>query len=84
LHRRRKVEIVAIDMWTPYRYAVRLVLLRARIIVDTFHVVHMANQGSKVMRKELRKSPTDRQRRALMHEAVSCRAELLSWPTKIG
>ena len=68
LHRRGRVEIVAMDMWTPYRDAVRSVLPRAQIIVDKFHVVRMANQGLEVIRKEVRKTLTDRQRRALMHD----------------
>jgi transposase len=68
LHSRERVEIVAMDMWTPYRDAVRSVLPRARIIVDKFHVVRMANQGLEVNRKETRKTLTERQRRALMHD----------------
>lgn len=68
LHQRERVEVVAMDMWTPYREAVRAVLPQARIIVDKFHVVRMANQALEVTRKELRKSLTDRQRRTLMHD----------------
>lgn len=68
LHQRDRVELVAMDMWTPYRDAVRAVLPQAQIIVDKFHVVRMANQALESIRKELRKSLTDRQRRALMHD----------------
>src|SRR5699024_9417824 len=36
---RQKVEIVSMDMWNPYRAAVKAVLPQARIVVDKFHVV---------------------------------------------
>jgi transposase len=68
LHRRGRVEIVAMDMWEPYRNAVQRVLHRPRIIVDKFHVVRMANQGLETIRRELRQTLTDRQRRTLMHD----------------
>ncbi|HBM24913.1 MAG TPA: ISL3 family transposase, partial [Alcanivorax sp.] len=35
---RQKVEIVSMDMWNPYRAAVKAVLPQARIVVDKFHV----------------------------------------------
>ena len=68
LHRRGRVEIVAMDMWVPYRDAVRWNLPSAKIIVDKFHVVRLANQGLEAMRRELRQTLTDRQRRTLMHD----------------
>ncbi len=68
LHRRGRVEIVAMDMWEPYRNAVQWALHRPRIIVDKFHVVRMANQGLESIRRELRQTLTDRQRRTLMHD----------------
>lgn len=40
----KSVEIVAMDMWNPYRLAVRRVIPRARIVVDKFHVLMMANR----------------------------------------
>ena len=42
---RQKVEIVSMDMWNPYRAAVKAVLPQARIVVDKFHVVRMANDA---------------------------------------
>jgi transposase len=68
LHRRGRVKIVAMDMWIPYRNAVRSNLPRACIIVDKFHVVRMANQSLEAVRRELRQMLTDRQRRTLMHD----------------
>lgn len=52
---RQKVEIVSMDMWNPYRSAVKAVLPQARIVVDKFHVVRMANDALEKVRKGLRK-----------------------------
>ncbi|NCF78066.1 MAG: ISL3 family transposase, partial [Proteobacteria bacterium] len=50
---RQKVEIVSMDMWNPYRAAVKAVLPQARIVVDKFHVVRMANDALERVRKGL-------------------------------
>src|SRR3546814_9910147 len=52
---RQKVEIVSMDMWNPYRAAVKAVLPQARIVVDKFHVVRMANDALERVRKGPRK-----------------------------
>jgi transposase len=62
------VKCVAIDMWEPYKDAVRDVMPQARIVVDKFHVVRMANECLEAVRKEIRSSLTDKQRRGLMHD----------------
>lgn len=38
-------------MWTPYRDAVQAVLPDARIVIDKFHVVRMANDALEKVRK---------------------------------
>jgi len=40
---RDDVQYVAMDMWKPYRDAVGDVLPQAKVVVDKFHVVRMAN-----------------------------------------
>ncbi|MDA8417181.1 MAG: ISL3 family transposase [Betaproteobacteria bacterium] len=65
---RELVKCVAIDMWEPYKDAVREVMPQARIVVDKFHVVRLANECLEVVRKEIRGSLTDKQRRGLMHD----------------
>lgn len=40
----KSVWVVAMDMWNPYRIAVRRALPKARIVVDKFHVLMMANR----------------------------------------
>ncbi len=56
------------DMWTPYRDAVQAVLPDARIVIDKFHVVRMANDAVEKVRKSLREQLTPKQRRGLMHD----------------
>lgn len=63
-----KIEVVTMDMWRPYRLAVEAVLPNAIIVVDKFHIVRMANQALEQVRKNLRESLTDRQRRTLKRD----------------
>lgn len=65
---RELVKCVAIDMWEPYKDAVRDVMPQARIVIDKFHVVRMANDCLEKVRKDIRSSLTDKQRRGLMHD----------------
>lgn len=62
------IRYVAIDMWRPYRDAVREVFPHAEVVVDKFHVVKMANEAMEKVRKAVRAELTDRQRRTLMHD----------------
>lgn len=68
LKNRTHVRFVTMDMWTPYREAVRGALPQARIIIDKFHVVRMGNDCLESIRKELRGKLTPSQRRGLMHD----------------
>jgi len=68
LQGKSEVQYVAMDMWTPYRDAVRAVIPQAEIVVDKFHVVRMANDAMERVRKSLRESLTPKQRRGLMHD----------------
>lgn len=45
------IKVVAMDMWKPYKDAVNLVLPHAKIVVDKFHVVRMANEAMERIRK---------------------------------
>lgn len=44
---------VAMDMWEPYREAVRIALPKATIVVDRFHVSRMASEAMERVRKLL-------------------------------
>ncbi|WP_245979134.1 ISL3 family transposase [Solilutibacter pythonis] len=68
MDRRDKVQVVAMDMWTPYRDAVEAVLPKAIIVIDKFHVVRMANEAVERARKALRAALTPAQWRGLMHD----------------
>lgn len=65
---RSKIELVTMDMWKPYRDAVRAVLPQAQIVVDKYHVVRMANVALEAVRKQVRTDLTAKQRRQLMHD----------------
>lgn len=65
---REKVELVCMDMWTPYRDAVRTCLPNAVVVVDKWHVLRMANQALDTVRKATRESLTTKERRRLMHD----------------
>lgn len=65
---RDQVKYVAMDMWNPYRDAVREVLPQAQIVVDKFHVQRMANEALEKARKSMREFLTPKQRRGLMHD----------------
>lgn len=43
LRNRKNVEVVAIDMWNPYRNAVRYAMPQALLVVDKWHVQRVAN-----------------------------------------
>jgi transposase len=63
-----RVELVAMDMWRPYKEAVNAVLLQSTIVVDKFHVLRLANAALEAIRKEHRSRLTRAQRRRLMHD----------------
>ena len=65
---RDTVQYVAMDMWLPYREAVNEVIPDAKVVVDKFHVVRMANVAMESVRKSLRTELSPKQRRGLMHD----------------
>lgn len=67
-HLKELVEVVTMDMWKPYRDAVTATMPNARIVVDKFHVVKMANHCLDTVRKSLREGMDLKQRRKLMHD----------------
>ena len=65
---RKKIQYVAMDMWLPYRDAIKGTIPGATVVIDKFHVVKMANQALDAVRKATRASLTDKERKALMHD----------------
>lgn len=66
LPERERVEVVAIDMWAPYRRAVNAVLPQAAVVVDKFHIVRMATQALDSVRKAVGQQEGVPGRRRLM------------------
>lgn len=65
---RERVEVVAMDMWRPYKEAVNAVLPQAEVVVDRFHVVRMATNSMEAVRKAVRKGLNSRQRVTLKND----------------
>lgn len=65
---RERIELVAMDMWRPYKQAANAVLPQAVVVVDKFHVVRMASLCLDLVRKAVRGDLTPAQRRRLMHD----------------
>ncbi len=63
-----KVELVAMDMWRPYKDAVNMVILHAKIVIDKFHVVKLANEALEKIRKANRQNVSAKERRQLMRD----------------
>lgn len=65
---RNGISCVCMDMWQPYKLAIADLLPHATIVVDRFHVVKIANTCLDTVRKQLRASLSDAERRGLMHD----------------
>uniref|UniRef100_UPI000A64C089 transposase n=1 Tax=Amphibacillus sediminis TaxID=360185 RepID=UPI000A64C089 len=61
-----KIELVAMDMWNLYKSAVNTVILHAKIVIDKFHVVKLANEALEKIRKANRQNVSFKERRQLM------------------
>lgn len=51
----RAIKVVSMDMWNPYRYAVRRKLARAKVVADRFHVVKQLNHQLNLLRRKLQR-----------------------------
>lgn len=65
---RECVKLVCMDMWNPYRDMISSLLPQAKIIVDKFHFVRMADEALNKLRKQYSATLTPAQRRRLMHD----------------
>ncbi len=55
----RAIKVVSMDMWNPYRYAVRRKLPKAKIVADRFHVVKQLNHQLNLLRRKLQREATE-------------------------
>jgi len=60
-----RIECVVIDMWRPYRKAIRRHLKQALIIIDKFHVIAKVHEALDQVRKDEQEGLPDEQRRQL-------------------
>lgn len=61
----KKIKLVAMDMWEPYRDAVAESLPGIPVVIDKFHVERGAGEALDTIRKKLRKDLSEWQRRRL-------------------
>jgi transposase len=62
------ITVVCTDMWASYHDAVHQVLPHSKLVVDKFHVLKLLSGCLETVRKQIRKSLTDKQRKTLMHD----------------
>ena len=65
---RQTIELVTMDMWNPYRLAVRACLPQAAIVVDKYHVVRMVSDCLETVRKACHADLTSSQRKTLKRD----------------
>lgn len=62
---RRAIRVVSIDMWSPYRSAVRAQLPQADIVADRFHVMKQLNERLTQLRRAVQKRADEATREVL-------------------
>lgn len=60
------IKLVSMDMWKPYKLAVEAILPQAKIVIDKFHVVRLANKAVDDYRKSLSGELSQTERREMM------------------
>lgn len=63
-----KIELVAMDMWNPYKSAVNTEIPHAKIVIDKFHVVKLANKALEKIRKANHQKVSAKECRQLMRD----------------
>ncbi|MZQ81168.1 ISL3 family transposase [Paenibacillus sp. 5J-6] len=70
LANKERIQYVTMDMWKPYKDAVRAALPKAMIIIHKFSVLCLANQALETIRKQYRESLSPKERRGLKHDRL--------------
>ncbi len=66
------IAVVCTDIWASYHDAVHEVLPHAKLVVDKFHVLKLLSGCLETVRKEVRKSLTDKQRDIYEAQSENC------------
>lgn len=70
LANKERIQYVTMDMWKPYKDAVRAALPKAIIIINKFSVLCLANLALETIRKQHRENLSPKERRGLMHDRL--------------
>lgn len=65
----QNIKVVTMDMYRPYKLAVSKALPSAKIVVDHYHVVQLANRKMDEVRKSVREHLTSYERKSLLYIA---------------
>lgn len=65
---RQDIQIVAMDMWRPYREIAEAMIPHADVVIDKWHVVKYANEGMESIRKSFRADLGAKRRRRLLND----------------
>ncbi len=68
MEKRERIEVVAMDMWVPYRRIAAELLPQATIVIDKWHVTKYADLGMETIRKSYRGSLPVAMRRRLVKD----------------
>src|SRR5699024_1913174 len=63
-----KIELVAMDMLKTYKSSVNSIIPHAKIVIDKFHVVKLANEALEKIRKANPENVSAKERRQLMRD----------------
>jgi transposase len=61
-----KVELITMDMWRPYSALAKAAFPNAKVVIDKFHVLKMANEALEDARKSLKKELNAKERKAML------------------
>lgn len=77
---RNRIETICMDMWSPYREAVKTVFPGMKIVVDKYHVVRYASDALDAIRKDFKNTLAEKQRQTFKWD----RYALLSRPQNLS
>lgn len=62
---KESIEVVSMDMWRPYFYAVKDALPQAKLVADRFHVVKQLNENITKLRRTIQRESDDNVKKVL-------------------
>lgn len=68
MENKHNLQVVAMDMWAPYREVIQRIFPDAEIVVDTFHVRRKGNQAINAFLRKFRARLSAAEKRSLLHD----------------